>query len=225
MDILDDVSKRYCEIYVIKNKVNGKEYVGQAVSHILNHKRYRPYGSTGRFKCHISEAFSNKKKQCRLLNNAIRKYGSDNFTVDVLDTCETDCADILETQFISKRKTLYPTGYNLTYGGTQFNHTDDSKSRVSKGLCTYYEPYKMKRFEHILQISDDVDQYIRPLNKYGEQYGWYVYIEKIKADFGGKHIPLEESKQKAINFILLLKENLAKHLDAGNPLEPSTTTS
>ena len=47
---------------------------------------------------------------------------------------------------------------------------------------------------------------------------------KCKADFGGVHIPLEESKQSAKEFIIKLKNHLAKHLDAGNPLESLTTT-
>ncbi len=59
--IIDDPNKRYCEIYKITNLTTDKIYVGQAVSHILNHKRYRPYGHEGRFRCHISEAFSTKK--------------------------------------------------------------------------------------------------------------------------------------------------------------------
>jgi len=61
--ILDDPTKRYCEIYKIIHLSSCKIYVGQAVSHILNHKRYRPYGHEGRFRCHISEAFSSKKNQ------------------------------------------------------------------------------------------------------------------------------------------------------------------
>jgi len=59
--ILDDPSERYCEIIKIINLFNGKIYVGQCVSHILNHKRYRPHGHINRFKTHISEAFSTKK--------------------------------------------------------------------------------------------------------------------------------------------------------------------
>ena len=57
---LDNPTERYCEIYKITCLTSGKIYVGQAVSHILNHKRYRPYGYTRRFNCHISEAFSTK---------------------------------------------------------------------------------------------------------------------------------------------------------------------
>ena len=37
--ILDEPTNRYCEIYKIVNLSNNKIYVGQAVSHILNHKK------------------------------------------------------------------------------------------------------------------------------------------------------------------------------------------
>ena len=86
--ILDDVDERFCEIYKITNIENNKIYVGQAVSHILNHKRYRPYGHIGRFKCHISEAFSKKPNQSQYLNNAIRKYGVENFEVELVEFCK-----------------------------------------------------------------------------------------------------------------------------------------
>ena len=66
----------------------------------------------------------------------------------------------------------------------------------------------------------DIEKWIRPLKRNNVQYGWYVYIQGKKADFGGTHISLEESKKMATDFIFELKKLLAKHLDAGNPLEP-----
>ena len=107
-----------------------------------------------------------------------------------------------------------------------FNIHFHSKERVSKGLIKYYEDVKLKRFEGVTDIDNDIDKYIRPLNKHGKQYGWYIYINGKKADFGGVHISLEDSKEKAINFIeILKKEQIATHLDAGNSLELLTTTS
>ena len=35
--ILETDEHRYCEIYKITNNINNKIYIGQAVSHILNH--------------------------------------------------------------------------------------------------------------------------------------------------------------------------------------------
>jgi len=91
-------------------------------------------------------------------------------------------------------------------------------------VSKYYSDRKFKRFSSVKNIDDDYSKYIRPLNKYNKQYGWYVYIENVKADFGGIHIPLEKSKENAINFIIELKNRLARHLDAGNSLEPLNTT-
>jgi hypothetical protein len=218
-EILDDETKRYCEIYKITNIINKKIYIGQAVSHILNHKKYRPYGMEGRLRCHISEAFSSKKNQCHYLNNAIRKYGSQNFSLELITTCNISDANIIESEEILKNNSLYPNGYNLNKGGNSHIHTEESKKRVSSGVINYFKDKKSLRFNNI-RIDDncDINKYIRPLNRHNIQYGWYVYIQGKKADFGGSHISLEDSKKMALNFINCLMK--AKHLDAGSSLEP-----
>jgi group I intron endonuclease len=207
--ILDESTNRYCEIYKIVNLSNNKIYVGQAVSHILNHKKYRPYGHEGRFRCHISEAFSTKKNQSHYLNNSIRKYGVEDFVVELIECCEIKDADERETHYIKEFNSLYPNGYNLKNGGKVFTHSNESKKRVSNGVLNYYKDKKFNKFKDIKHIDDDIDKYIKPLNKYNEQYGWYVYINKCKADFGGIHISLDESKNSAIEFIQELKNHLA----------------
>jgi len=209
--ILDEPTNRYCEIYKIVNLSTNKIYVGQAVSHILNHKKYRPYGREGRFRCHISEAFSTKKNQSHYLNNAIRKYGIENFVVELIEYCEINDADKRETHYIKEFNSLYPNGYNLKNGGNVFTHSDESKKRLSNGMSNYYKDKKFDRFKDVKQIDDDIEKYIKPLKKYNEQYGWYVYIDKCKADFGGIHITLEQSKISAIDFIKDLKKHLATH--------------
>ena len=215
--ILDEPTERYCEIYKITNISNGKIYVGQAVSHILNHKKYRPYGHQGRFRCHISEAFSSKKNQSHYLNNAIRKYGVDDFVVELIECCEIKKSDERETHYIKELNSLFPNGYNLKNGGSVFTHSDESKKRVSDGVSNYYKDKKFERIKDIKKIDDDIEKYIKPLKRNEEQYGWYVYIDRVKADFGGVHIPLDKSKISAIEFIQNLKNHLAKHLVAGSP--------
>ena len=207
--ILDNPTKRYCEIYKITNLSTSKEYVGQAVSHILNNNKYRPHGHQGRFRSHISEAFSTKKNQSHYLNNAIRKYGVTDFVVELIECCETKHADERETHYIKDLNSLFPNGYNLKNGGNVFTHSDESKKRVSNGVINYFKDKKHDRFKDVKHIDDDIDKYIKPLNKHNEQYGWYVYIDRNKADFGGVHITLEESKKCAIEFINNLKNQLA----------------
>jgi group I intron endonuclease len=207
--ILDNPSERYCEIYKITNLTTSKIYVGQAVSHILNHKRYRPYGHDGRFRCHVSEAFSTKKNQSHYLNNAIRKYGVEDFVVELIECCDLSKSDERELHYIKELNSLFPNGYNLKNGGSVFTHSEESKKRLSVGVMSYYKDKKYERFKDIKQIDNDIEKYIKPLNRNDEQYGWYVYINRKKADFGGVHIPLCESKKSAIEFINNLKNHLA----------------
>ena len=219
-ELLDNPINRYCEIYKITNNTTGKIYVGQAVSHILNHNKYRPHGRDGRFKCHISEAFSTKKNQSHYLNNAIRKYGVTDFVVELIECCEIDEANDREIHYIHFYNSLFPNGYNLKNGGSVFTHSDESKKRVSNGVKRYFKDKKFQRFKDITHIGDDIEQYIKPLIRNKQQYGWYVYIQRKKTDFGGVHISLDESRKEAKEFIIILKGQLAKRLEAGNPLEP-----
>lgn len=115
---LDEKNKILGEIYLIINKQNGMKYVGQTVTHRKNKGKYRPFGSNGRFNDHISEAINNtKKKQCTFLNNAIRKYGKENFEFSLIQRCTLNELDELESMWIKNHDSLYPNGYNLTKGG------------------------------------------------------------------------------------------------------------
>jgi group I intron endonuclease len=115
--VLEDISGVVGHIYKITNTATNKCYVGQAMSHRKNKGKYKPFGFEGRFQDHISEAKCNTKLGSRYLNNAIRLYGKDVFTVVLLKTCSMEEIDHWETQYIAELNTLYPNGYNLTSGG------------------------------------------------------------------------------------------------------------
>lgn len=208
--ILLEPTERFCEIYKITNTINGKTYVGQTVSHVLKAGKYRPYGSIKRFNSHISEALSEKKHQCHYLNNAIRKYGKENFCVELIEYCETENADERETFYTLQLNTLFPNGYNLKLGGFVFTHSDESKRRLSVGVANYYKDKKFERFKDVTNIGDNIEKYIFPLKREGKQYGWYVLIKSKKADFGGIHMKLDDSYERAKQFINELKNNIAQ---------------
>lgn len=152
-EIMDDRTNVVGEIYIIINLINIKLYVGQVVSHHKNHNKYRPYGYKNRFKGHIGEAlYQNKKNQSVYLNNSIRKYGADNFTIELICRCELDELDKYEQYYIDYYQTLYPSGYNLTIGGkgqfyvakiikndiitekVPYSHGEETKKKISLGL-------------------------------------------------------------------------------------------
>ena len=175
----------------------------------------------GRFRSHVSEAFSTKQKQCHYLNNAIRKYGASQFSLQLLRICNVDKSDNSEREEILNHNSLFPNGYNLITGGKAALHTPESKKRVSIGVINYFKTKKLQRFKDIDVdiVMDDIGKYMRPLNRNNTQYGWYVYIQGRKADFGGTHISLEKSKNMAEDFIYCLKEYSKQQRDqiAGNP--------
>lgn len=122
---IDQKDLVYGQIYIIKCIKSNKNYVGQVVSHRKNKNKYRLFGIDGRFKDHLSEAICNtKKKQCRYLNSAIRKYGKNQFIVELLENCELSKMNELEIYYINFFNTLAPNGYNLSVGGKKCVNLD-----------------------------------------------------------------------------------------------------
>jgi len=212
---------RYVEIYKITCLQNNKMYVGQAVSHILNNGKYRRYGMERRLNGHISEAYSTKKNQCHYLNNSIRKHGRDQFIVEFLELCPQNESDKIESFYITKLDTMFPNGYNLKLGTITTQLSEEGKRRVSNGVYEYYKDQKFSRFEGVrFPEYEDINNFIKPLTRHKKQYGWYVYYQGKKADFGGVHISLDVSKNRAEEFIMEIKNQyVAKHLGAGNSSE------
>lgn len=95
-------------VYVAKNLVNEKEYVGMTSSSLQK-----------RIKKH---EWSAAKGSPTIFHNAIRKYGIEAFCFSILSTHQTR-AEMAEAEIatIKKRGTNYPKGYNITLGGDGFS--------------------------------------------------------------------------------------------------------
>lgn len=95
-------------IYVITNNINGQQYVGQTVEKISR-----------RFGQHKNSALHLNNKDCNSpLHLAMRKYGIDVFSVELLEECPQNKLDEREIYWINKLDTYY-NGYNATLGGQQ----------------------------------------------------------------------------------------------------------
>jgi len=109
------------EVYYIRNTVNGKGYIGQALK------------TVGRWLSHLREArdvLKGKKDHCVLLNNAINKYGGEAFEVLKLCDCtSTTEMDEMETKFIHEYNTKVPNGYNLTSGGGKGLDSEETREK------------------------------------------------------------------------------------------------
>jgi group I intron endonuclease len=111
-------------IYVLTNKINQKKYVG----------------FTTNLKGTISRHVNRAKNGCKyLLSNAIRKYGWENFNVEiVLESKDYKYVkDVMEPYFIKELNTFYENsqGYNMTLGGEGtfgYKRTKEEREHISK---------------------------------------------------------------------------------------------
>lgn len=94
------------KIYLIRNLVNGKGYVGQTKRSLFV-----------RFSQHKKDA---EKRSDTALHRALRKYGPENFEIKEVATCDCALLDDLEKHYVEFYGTYAPTGhgYNLTIGGS-----------------------------------------------------------------------------------------------------------
>lgn len=177
MEILTDNSQIKGQIYIIENKIDAKAYIGQTLSHRKNKDKYRPFGIIGRFNDHISEALCNtKRKQCWYLNNAIRKYGKEHFTVRLVQECSVDELDKLEQKYIQEYNSLYPNGYNLTKGGKtlqtlEHEFSEDTNTPSKRGGSTFRsQETRALMSKRLKEFSNKTEEKIRRSTATKEQH-------------------------------------------------------
>lgn len=97
-------------IYKITNIINGKCYIGQSVN---IHKRWNNHKSA----CYNTNAHEYNY----YLYRAMRKYGIENFTFEIIEECSQELLDEREIFWISYYDS-YVNGYNETEGGNYAKH-------------------------------------------------------------------------------------------------------
>lgn len=95
----------YGYVYCITNKANNKRYVGLTTREVMQRFEEHRYADS-------------------YIGNAIRKYGADNFGIDVIDTADNH-SELCEKEraWIEHYKTFGKKGYNQTHGGDGIDQT------------------------------------------------------------------------------------------------------
>lgn len=115
-------------IYMYINKINGKKYVGQTVN--FNRRHYE----------HLRGDL--------VIDNAIRKYGIDNFEIVILieDLDSVDEMNKYEIEYIKQYESLLEQhGYNVSTGGNGWEVTNEFRQQCSernKGDNNYFHEHK-----------------------------------------------------------------------------------
>ena len=125
--------EKICGIYKITNNLNHKSYIGQSVD---IYKRWE------KEKSHSAEAYT--------LQYALRHYGTNNFTFEIIEQCMPNQLNEREKYWIQYYDT-FNTGYNETLGG-------DGKLLYNYEQI-YYDwknGYTCKELEEKYNCQDDV---------------------------------------------------------------------
>jgi group I intron endonuclease len=188
-------------IYETKNDINGKFYIGQ-------------------HKGELNDSYIGSGK---ILHNAVRKYGKQNFTKTVIEICSKDNLNEREIYWIDRLKPQY----NITSGGTGGNtwfgvgHPDESviyekrygkegKLRFSESIQQTYKdrPELLEEKSERMKLNNPTDsQEVR--NKISEslQTGWAEGLyEHVRSAVKHAHIGSHHTDEQKQNLSIKAKE-------------------
>lgn len=206
-DLNKDKHLHMGEIYLIHNKFTNKVYIGQ--SQCFSGKNNNPWGTFKRWKTHIKEALDCGKDNCKILNQAIRKYGTNSFNVYMIVRVLLDELDSVEKYLIEKYNTISPNGYNIRLGGKDGKYsnkqTESKKSNtlsvlksieLSRTPLTFDEKANKKIFMiEKAKIHKNIDPIVEKTKIIG-------YLVKNLVDFEGKPYPERKFDDKTNKYNL-----------------------
>lgn len=105
-------------IYILTNLVNGKKYVGKDAA----------------LPTRVSQHLAGTAVTCKLIHNAIKKYGRENFDIEIIPypNISKDALNAVEQWKIASLQTKVPNGYNLTDGGDGTPGCKPSPEKIRK---------------------------------------------------------------------------------------------
>lgn len=125
-------------VYKLTNKVNGMIYVGATTTQLPQ-----------RMSSHICEANRGSKSE---IYKAMREFGTSNFEISEVETCEKEELLIREEFYIKRLNSMFPNGYNTStshlVGGVQ---SDISKIKKSESHTKRWE--KVDRNEWSIKMK------------------------------------------------------------------------
>lgn len=105
----------YGVIYKITNKLNGMPYIGQTIN--------------------LEKRINQHKYGDLYIDRVIKKYGLDNFTIEVIEECETlEQLNEREIFWIATLNCKNPNGYNIANGGegaSGWTHTPEARAKMT----------------------------------------------------------------------------------------------
>ena len=187
-------------IYKYTNLINGKVYIGQTIQELKE-----------RHSKHVSVAFGKETGHGYnyLIHKAFRKYGIDNFTLEIIDKVDNALLNEKEREYIALYNS-YERGYNMTPGGESktedFPLSDEEKKIISElfedGLAIkkiaertghHYRKIKRVLLEELGYSEADIEN--RYLASKGKATRSMVYALDTNKDIISSYNSIKEASQ------------------------------
>lgn len=140
------------KIYKIVNNVNGLVYIGCTINSLEQ-----------RFNEHLYRCFKTDYKS--KLYNSIKKYGTENFSIELIEECELNVIYETEKKYVEKYDS-YNNGLNSTLGGEGclgYTHSPEIRQKISENVKNG-KSHKGKTYEEIYGGRADEEREKRKLN-------------------------------------------------------------
>ena len=190
MDSEDEIAEvvdlsLYEEIYLLEGP--DKKYVGR---HVMVCKDGFVKLKEDRLFEHVRTA-NNKSSKCRILAEAIRKFGGDKFVIKHLEFCLIEDAKKREIYWIDELNTIHPNGYNLMSGdGEKYTTHPESRQKSAEALRSFG---KMGRRNTTAKLV---------LVRAPKHVGYRGYHNGEPHGFFSNNFTLEEKKEMALTWHL-----------------------
>lgn len=180
-----DLTKPMSGIYLIRNVINNKVYVGSTGKSYGFETRWLRHRADLRGNCHQSPH----------LQNAWNKYGENNFEFMILEQCDDNMLIIREQHWIDYYDSMNQNkGYNLKEAGSRGKWSEESKKKMSESL-------KGRVF---------TEEHRRKLSEAGKHR---VYTDEIRKNMSNAHKGKHCGKDNAFYGKHHTKETIAKQVE------------
>lgn len=184
-------------IYKITNKENGLIYIGCTVNSLEK-----------RFGEHLSRCFTSEHKS--KLYNSMKKYGQENFTIELIEECDLNVIYETEKKYIESYDS-YDNGLNSTIGGEGclgYTHSPEMRVKISESLKNG-NSHKGKTYEELYGDKADEQKEKRRLSV---KKGWGLMSDEDKQN---RIIKTTETLQKTSKYSVELVIDVKNRLKEG----------
>lgn len=199
------------DIYIIKNRINSKVYIGQAIN------------SAERF---ISHCKPSSIKTNSLIDKAIQKYGAHNFWYEILESQIEDYNE-KEIYWIEKYNSLKPNGYNIQKGGEE----PPTYYGIEHPLSTFSNIEEVHQIKNLLKNSElslsSIAEIFNTSKRTIMRINQGLHYEELGDIFPIRQTPLlngKLNKEQVLEIIELLKFSYRQYEDIGKQYGVSLST-